>query len=226
MREEQAKWAARLLLRKWPGGWRNLALAWEDEQNSFDAGIEALDLEAAITGFARQARALSPEQREEAVSFLDDLDYRRPIPVFLRLLSDPAVRVRRAAAVALADRQLAGWPARSLVRALEDEDSMVRGRVARALGKTGDPKGERALLNCLGDSAPSVRASAAKALGDLGGGGTAKAISALLEEDENPLVRRAAWSALSMIGGDWSRRALREYRRATGPQPTGMTAYS
>jgi len=168
-------------------------------------------------------RSTVVEEREDAIWMLDNLDYQQPISVFIRGLSDPAVRVRQAAAIALAERQLPSWASPSLVRALEDNDPIVRSRVAQALGTTGDPGAEQSLLTCLCDPVPAVRASAAQAAGDLPGEQAAAAISALLE-DQDPLVRRAARSALSVIGGDWGARARREYRRATGLHPPGVTA--
>lgn len=221
VREEQAKWAARLWLRGWTDGWRYLCYG--DKAGACAEAFERLDFEAAITGFARQARSPLVEEREDAIFMLDSLDYERPIAVFMRGLSDAAVRVRRAAAIALAERQLPDWTSEGLVRALDDEDSIVRARAARALGQTGDPNGERALLACLHDPAPAVRASAARAVGDLGGQRTAGAISALLR-DCDEAVRRAADGALSMIGGEWAQCARREYGRATGLHPTRIIA--
>lgn len=198
VREEQAKWGARLLVERWPGGWRSARARVEDDEVAFTHVAEQIDVEAAITGFARQARSRFAAEREDAVAILDDLDSDRPIAVFLRALSDPDVWVRRRAAIALAGRCLPGWTIERLVGAILDEDPVVRARACEALGRTARARqlAEKHLLERLQDEAPTVRSAAVVALARLGSE-RARALRDELERDVDPRVRACARSALS-----------------------------
>ncbi len=91
----------------------------------------------------------------------------------------------------------------SLINALKDKNSFVRGSAASALGKIGS-KSEKAipsLINALEDEASDVRHRAADALGNIGSE-SEKAISALIKalEDRDSNMRRRVASALGEIG--------------------------
>lgn len=198
VREEQAKWGARLLVQRWPGGWRSTHARWEGKEVAFAQVAEELGLEAAITGFARQARSPVADERAEALVILDDLDPDRPIAVFLRALSDPDVWVRRCAAIALAGRRLPAWTTERVLRALDDDDSVVRAKACQALGRTDRARAfaEEHLLERLEDEAAAVRSAAVVALGRLGSE-PARALRAKLARDVDPRVRASAFSALT-----------------------------
>jgi outer membrane protein assembly factor BamB/HEAT repeat protein len=126
------------------------------------------------------------------------------IPLLLDLLRHEQVSFRRFAADALID--LAPdtvWIQSALRRALRDEDSMVAGDAARALGALGKRASPSvgALVKTLSHEDPYVRIYAAEALASIGpkaGAATKELVRAL--GDPIPGVRWAAGEALASIG--------------------------
>ena len=83
-----------------------------------------------------------------------------------------------------------------MIRALNDSDSHVRYRAARALGKIGDPLAVAPLILALNDS--DNRSAAAEALIDIGEPAVAHLILALNDSDRS--IRKVAAAALGEIG--------------------------
>jgi HEAT repeat protein/outer membrane protein assembly factor BamB len=126
------------------------------------------------------------------------------IPLLVELLQHEDVSFRRFAADAsidLAPETASIQPA--LRRALRDEDSMVAGDAARALGALGERASPSvaALVNTLSHEDPYVRIYAAEALAAIGpkAGVAAKDLASALT-DPIPGVRWAAGEALAGIG--------------------------
>ena len=126
------------------------------------------------------------------------------IPLLAALLQHESVSVRRAAVselIDLAPQTAAIQPA--LRQALKDEDYVVAGDAARALGALGKAASPSvsALVDTLSYPDPYVRVYAAEALASIGPN-AAKATSALAEAlgDPAPGVRWAACEALAGIG--------------------------
>src|SRR5262245_14902545 len=126
------------------------------------------------------------------------------IPLLVELLRHARDSVRRSAVnelIDLAPHTQSIQPA--LRRALEDEDSIVAGDAARALGSLGTRASPSlgALVNALAHEDPYVRIYAAEALASIGPN-AAKATNALAEAlgDPIPGVRWAACEALASIG--------------------------
>ena len=126
------------------------------------------------------------------------------IPLLVDLLRHESDSIRRNAVDALIDLTPdTEWIQPALRRALRDEDSVVAGDAARALGALGrraSPSVD-ALVNALAHEDPYVRIYAAEALASVGPG-AARATSALAEalSDPAPGVRWAACEALATIG--------------------------
>jgi outer membrane protein assembly factor BamB/HEAT repeat protein len=126
------------------------------------------------------------------------------IPLLVELLRHEQVSFRRNAADSLIDLAPdTEWIQLSLRRALRDEDAMVAGDSARALGALG-PKASpsvRALVTTLSHEDPYVRVYAAEALASVGpkAGVAAKDLAGALG-DPIPGVRWAAAEALANIG--------------------------
>ena len=101
-----------------------------------------------------------------------------------------------------------------LLRALNDEEDVIRAAAAKALGaivKKGDNTAIIALLELTGDDSSTVRASALQSLGVIASDNetVVEKATTLLTEDESPLVRKAAIGVLrSSLTSD--RRALIE----------------
>jgi HEAT repeat protein len=83
-----------------------------------------------------------------------------------------------------------------LIAVLKDGDDNVRRGVAKALGKTGDPRAVEPLIAALKDG--SVRRAAAGALAQIGTSAVEPLVSTLKDNDR--LVRKAAARALGQIG--------------------------
>jgi outer membrane protein assembly factor BamB/HEAT repeat protein len=126
------------------------------------------------------------------------------IPLLVQLLRHEQVSFRRFAADALIDLAPDTESIQpALRRALRDEDSMVAGDAARALGALGKKAGPsvRALVKTLSHENPYVRIYAAEALASIGP--TASAATRDLAKalsDPVPGVRWAAGEALAGIG--------------------------
>jgi outer membrane protein assembly factor BamB/HEAT repeat protein len=126
------------------------------------------------------------------------------IPLLVELLRDERDSIRRSAVNELVDlAPHTEWIQSALRRALGDEDSMVAGDAARALGALGkraSPSAD-ALVNTLSHEDPYVRLYAAEALASIGPN-AARATNALAQAlaDPVPGVRWAACEALASIG--------------------------
>jgi outer membrane protein assembly factor BamB/HEAT repeat protein len=126
------------------------------------------------------------------------------IPLLVELLRSPSVSIRRGAVNELVDlTPHTEWIQPALQRALRDEDEVVAGDAARALGALGKRASPSvpALVATLSHADPYVRVYAAEALASIGPS-AATATSALAETLGDPLpgVRWAACEALGSIG--------------------------
>ena len=151
-------------------------------------------------------RFLSPEHEDlHAVTF-EIIQRIGPaaIPLLVDLLRDERDAIRRSAIDELIDlAPHTEWMQSALRRALKDEDAIVAGDAARALGALGTRASPSiaALVNTLSHEDPYVRIYAAEALASIGPN-AAKATNALADAlgDPVPGVRWAACEALASIG--------------------------
>ncbi len=191
---------------------RNPALVrdWANRLQANDPKVRATAEAALVQGAPRSLpllrRFLNPGHEDLQLVTFEIIRRIGPpaIPLLVDLLRHEGDSIRRSAADVLID--LAPYtegiqPA--LRRALRDEDSMVAGDAARALGALGNrasPSVE-ALVITLSHEDPYVRIYAAEALASIGPN-AAKAANALAEAlgDPIPGVRWAACEALASIG--------------------------
>jgi outer membrane protein assembly factor BamB/HEAT repeat protein len=126
------------------------------------------------------------------------------IPLLVELLRHEEVSFRRFAADALIDlAPSTEWIQPALRRAVRDEDAMVAGDAARALGALGKRASPSvgALVNTLSHEDPYVRIYGAEALASIGPrAATATKALARALDDPIPGVRWAACEALGSIG--------------------------
>lgn len=163
-------------------------------------------LRAALATGDSRLRARAAQLVREPAEFRADL---------LRALSDPAVRVRQASAVALG-RPGADFAARALIDRLErDEWPLVRAAAAASLGAfKHDEAIDEALVSALDDPSPHVRAPAATALGKRRALAELQHVQHRLEDrDEDPRVRAAAARALGRACDASRIDVLTEYAR-------------
>lgn len=183
---------------------------WADRVMSSDAKIRA-DADAALVQQAGRSlpllrRFLNSDDEELHLKTFEIIRRIGPpaIPLLLELLRHEQVSFRRFAADAFIDLtpdSASIQPA--LRRALRDDDSMVAGDAARALGalsKRASPS-VRALVKALSHEEPHVRIYAAEALANIGPQAAAatKDLAKALS-DPIPGVRWAAGEALASIG--------------------------
>ena len=183
---------------------------WADRLQADDPRVR-LSAEAALVQGAPRSldllkRFLTPEHEDLHLVTLEIIRRIGPpaIPLLVDLLRHELSSVRRSAADALID--LAPHTERiqpALRRALTDEDAVVAGDAARALGALAGSAGPSvgALVDTLLHDDPYVRIYAAEALASIGPN-AAQATSALAEAlgDPVPGVRWAACEALAGIG--------------------------
>ena len=191
---------------------RNPALVrdWANRLQANDPKVRATAEAALVQGATRSLpllrRFLDPGHEDLHVVTFEIIQRIGPpaIPLLVDLLRHEWDSIRRNAADELID--LAPHTERiqpALRRALRDEDSMVAGDAARALGALGKSASPSvgALVNTLSHEDPYVRIYAAEALASIGPNAV-KATNALAEAlgDPIPGVRWAACEALASIG--------------------------
>ena len=183
--------------------WSNRLLARDAKTR---ATAEAALAHEAQRSFPLLRRFLTPEHEElHAVTFQIIQRIGPPaIPLLVDLLRHESDSIRRSAADELIDlTPHTEWVQPALRRALRDEDSVVAGDAARALGALGRRAAPSAgaLVNALAHEDPYVRIYAAEALASIGPGAAA-ATKALAEALGDPVagVRWAACEALASIG--------------------------
>ena len=118
------------------------------------------------------------------------------ISALIRAFTDQNRSVRKDA---MSSMKRIGQPAvPALVKALRDNDALVRYSAARLLGRVREATALPALIEALQDKNAPVRGVAARALGSIG---HPDAIPVLIEasKDEKPTVRAASAAALGMI---------------------------
>ncbi|MGC4091842.1 MAG: HEAT repeat domain-containing protein [Polyangiaceae bacterium] len=123
-------------------------------------------------------------------------------PGFVTALGDPQVRVREAAARALADAKQASAAPQLAALLAHDDWPIARRAAGDALGALpAEPSGDQALLkSLLEDDSPMVRAAAAGALGSRRVVAAASALRDLLKSTEQHFeVRRAAATAVAQL---------------------------
>ena len=191
---------------------RNPALVrdWANRLLANDPKVRAT-AQAALVQVGRRSfpllrRFLDPEHEDlHAVTFQIIQRIGPPaIPLLVDLLRHESDSIRRRAIGELIDlAPHTEWIQPALRRALRDEDSMVAGDAARALGALGKRASPSvgALVNTLSHEDPYVRIYAAEALASIGPS-AARATNALAEAlgDPIPGVRWAACEALASIG--------------------------
>ncbi len=191
---------------------RNSALVsdWADRLLASDPKVRASAEAALVKGAARSLpllrRFLDPQHEDLHVVTFEIIQRIGPpaIPLLVDLLRQESDSIRRNAINELIDltpHTEGIQPA--LRRALRDEDAIVAGDAARALGALGKSAGPSvgALVNTLSHEDPYVRIYAAEALASIGPT-AARATTALARTLDDPIpgVRWAACEALASIG--------------------------
>ncbi len=160
------------------------------------------EAEEAVKARAATEPAKTEEPVQESVEVLRqqtiDEGTQKRIAELIGQLGDKEPFVRDSVVTTLAE---IGPPAVPLlIRAMDDEDWVIRQGASQALGRIGDPRAVEPLIIALGDKNQWIRQYAAEALGLIG---DKQAIEPLVEalEDDNSNVRDVAAKALVSIRG-------------------------
>src|SRR5262245_34917145 len=183
---------------------------WANRVMANDPKVRASATAALVQGASRSLpllrRFLNPEHEDLHVVTFQIIQRIGPpaIPLLSDLLRHEGDSIRRSAVSELIDlAPNTEWIQPALKRALGDEDAIVAGDAARALGALGKMASPSvgALVNTLSHVDPYVRIYAAEALASIGPN-AAKATNALAEALSDPIpgVRWAACEALASIG--------------------------
>jgi len=117
------------------------------------------------------------------------------------------------------------FPGRGIVydlsyTALSAPDKEGRLRAVVALGKTGDPRAVRPLIDLVADNDPVIRRGAIAALGDLRSGRPVEIlIERLRDRNEQVDIRRLASDSLAAIRSTGALYGLREFSADTNEDP-------
>ena len=183
---------------------------WANRLLASDPKVRATAEAALVKGAGRSLpllrRFLDPQQEDLQVVTFEIIQRIGPpaIPLLVDLLRHESDSIRRNAVNELIDlAPHTEWIQPALRRALRDEDSVVAGDAARALGALGKRASPSAgaLVNTLSHENPYVRIYAAEALASIGPA-AARATPALARALDDPIpgVRWAACEALTSIG--------------------------
>ncbi len=183
---------------------------WENRVMSKDPKVRAIAETALVQGAGRSLpllrRFLNRQNEDLHLETFEIIRRLGPsaIPLLVELLRHEQTSFRRFAADALIDLAPdTGWIQPALRRALRDEDAMVAGDAARALGalRSSASPSIGALVKTLSYEDPYVRVYAAEALASIGSkAGVATRDLARALVDPIPGVRWAAAEALASIG--------------------------
>lgn len=109
--------------------------------------------------------------------------------------------------------------------AVSGSDREVRLRAVVALGKSGDPRAVRPLMELAADSDPAIRSSVICALGSLKSGRSVEVlIGCLKDRDEQAGIRLEAAAALAAIRSTGAIRGLNEFVSDEGEDPAIRSA--
>lgn len=174
-------------------------LAGGDEARAEAALPQLVDLgEPAVAGLKDLTRSTDPDIRWWAVRGLASLPH-APAEWLVPFLNDPAPEVRQCAALGLAGKPHEG-AVDSLVRALNDDDSMTASLAANALIKAGSAA-VPSLIEAVKHGAASQRIHALRALSEMRDHRAIPVMMNVMQED-SALLQHWAQEGLERLGLD------------------------
>lgn len=166
----------------------------------------------------RKLGSPDPDTRLEAVRQLANSRDRKVVEYLIQSLGDSDMRVRAKAVEALGEMR-ATDATQVLVQQLflRTSEPAMKQRILAALGKIGDPRAARPIVEFLQlDLDPSTRGTAIYALGEIGAAEGLELLQELANADKDPTIRRLAREASAKIEYYQSAKA----REAKGPTDT------
>lgn len=165
-----------------------------------DRNTNQHDLKAAEAGLGDA----DPRVRVEALRMLRNVHEPEADFLLIRAISDPDTRVRVKAIDILGSRGTADavTPMCQLLF-LRSTEPVVKMHVAAALGRIGDQKATKPLIQFLYEASDeSSRGTAVFALGEIGDHSATDVLTTAATEDPSPTVRRLAQQAIQKINGE------------------------
>ncbi|HXQ22412.1 MAG TPA: HEAT repeat domain-containing protein [Candidatus Acidoferrales bacterium] len=154
-----------------------------------------------IEDFVKRLESDDPEKRLEAVKSLGASKDNKAVEYLIQALGDSDVRVQAKALDMLGDmRATDATPVLIQHLFLRTTDVQMKQRILAALGKIGDPRAARPIMEFLQrDLDPATRGTAIFALGDIGSPESVDTLSQIAQADPDPIVRRLASEAKSKV---------------------------
>lgn len=157
---------------------------------------------ASIDDYVKRLQSDDAEKRLEAVKSLGASKDNKAVEYLIQAMGDPDVRVQVKAIEMLGEmRATDATPVLIQSLFLRTTDPQMKQRILVALGKIGDTRAARPIIEFLQrDLDPATRGTAIYALGDISAPESEEVLSRLAEaEDSDPTVRRLASEALNKV---------------------------
>lgn len=162
------------------------------------------DIEQQMKAAQRGLNDVDPKVRVEALRKLRDIKDPEANMLLLQSLSDPDARVKIKAIDLLGARQVNdAVPLLSQLLFLRSVEPAVKLHVAAALGRIGDSRGAKPIIEYVGETSDErSRGTAIYALGEIGDPSAIDVLSTAATEDPSPIVRHLAQEAIEKINGE------------------------
>ena len=156
---------------------------------------------ASIDDYVKKLDSEDADKRLEAVKSLGATKDNKAIEYLIQALGDPDVRVQCKAVDFLGEmRATEATPVLIQHLFLVTTDSHMKNRLLASLGKIGDARAARPIMEFLQrDLDPATRGTAIFALGDIGAPESVGTLSQISQADQDATLRRLAGEALSKV---------------------------
>ncbi len=154
-----------------------------------------------IDDFVKKLESQDAEKRLEGVKSLGASKDNKAVEYLIQALGDPDMRVQAKAVDMLGEMRAAdAAPVLIQYLFLRTTEAQMKQRILAALGKIGDARAARPIMEFLRrDLDPATRGTAIFALGDIGAPESAEALSQIAQADQDATVRRLAGEALNKV---------------------------
>lgn len=154
-----------------------------------------------IDDYVRRLNGEDPAERLQAVRSLGESKDSKAVEYLLQALGDADMRIKAKAIDALGDmRANEATPILIQQLFLREAEPTVKRRILASLGKIGDPRAAKPIMEFLQrDLDSETRGTAIYALGDLGAPESIELLARIEESDDNPTMRRLARQASSKV---------------------------
>ncbi|MFQ5667377.1 MAG: HEAT repeat domain-containing protein [Candidatus Binatia bacterium] len=154
-----------------------------------------------IEDFVKRLESDDPEKRLEAVKSLGNSKDKKAVEYIIQALGDSDMRVQAKAIDMLAEMRAANAaPVLIQYLFLRTTETQMKQRILAALGKIGDARAARPIIEFLRrDLDRATRGTAIFALGDIGAPESVDTLSQIAKADHDEIVRRLAREALYKV---------------------------